>query len=153
MCKWQALWSLMFPFYIWKCRVFDLIAFVLYFWLALCLRPFGTMTNKLLLKTRYCSILMLIFETTASLFKKIWACLRYNQKRTRKSIKRAQLWIFTPHFSKFRAFRMLHPPKWYVFLEFSVNNKAFHFSKRVLRAVTACKKWLKKPCHIEKAYM
>ena len=50
-------------------------------------------------------------------FSKIRACMHYNQKRARKSSKRAQLWIFTPHFSKFRAFRMPHTPKWHVFLE------------------------------------
>ena len=41
--------------------------------------------------------------------------MRYNQKRVRKSSERAQLWIFTPYFFKFRAFRMLHPLKTYVF--------------------------------------
>ena len=70
--------------------------------------------------------------------------MRYNQKRTRKSSKRTQLWVFTPHFSKFRAFRMLHPaPKRHVFLEFLLEKKAFHFSKRALNAGTAHSKWLK----------
>ena len=73
--------------------------------------------------------------------------MRYKQKRTRKSSKRAQLWIFTPHFSKFRAFRTLHSPKQHVFLEFLVKNNAFHFSKRALREDTARNKLLKKPWH------
>ena len=46
----------------------------------------------------------------SGLFQKIRACVRYNQKRARKSSKRAQLWVFTPLFSKFGAFRTLHPP-------------------------------------------
>ena len=33
----------------------------------------------------------------------------YNQKRARKPSKRAQLWVFTPPFSKFRAFGKLQP--------------------------------------------
>ena len=70
--------------------------------------------------------------------------MRFNQKRAGKSSQRAQLWIFTPHSSKFRAFRTLHPPKRHVFLEFLVENKAYHFSKRALRAGTARNKWLKK---------
>ena len=41
----------------------------------------------------------------------------YSRIRTRKSSKRAKLWIFTPHFSKFRAFTTLHPSKQNVFLE------------------------------------
>ena len=36
------------------------------------------------------------------------------------------------------------PPKQHVFLEFLVENKAFRFSKRALRASTARNKWLKK---------
>ena len=44
------------------------------------------------------------------LFQKIRTCMRFNQKRARKSSKRAQLLIFTPHSSKFKAFRTLHPP-------------------------------------------
>ena len=39
---------------------------------------------------------------------------------------------------------MAHPPKRHVFLEFLVENKAFHFSKRTLCADIACSKWLKK---------
>ena len=70
--------------------------------------------------------------------------MRYNQKRAIKCSKRAQLWIFTPHFSKFRAFRMWHPPKWHWVLEFLAEKKAFHFLKRALRAGTARNKWLKK---------
>ena len=45
------------------------------------------------------------------------------------------------------AFKTLHSPKRYVFLEFYRENKAFHFSKKVLRADTARNKWLKKLCH------
>ena len=70
--------------------------------------------------------------------------MRFNQKRATKSSKRAQLWIFTPHSSKFRAFRTQHSLKWHVFLEFLVENKAYHFSKNALRADTARNKWLKK---------
>ena len=54
------------------------------------------------------------------------------------------MWIFTPHFSKFRTFGMLHPPKWHMFLEFLVKNKAFCFSKRALRPGAAGNKWFKK---------
>ena len=78
------------------------------------------------------------------LFQKIRTCMRFNQKRARKSSKRAQLLIFTPHSSKFKAFRTLHPPKRHVFLEFLVKNKAYHFSKRARYAGTSCNKWLKK---------
>ena len=35
------------------------------------------------------------------------------------------------------------PPKRHVFLEFLVEKKTFRFSKRALRAGTACNKWLK----------
>ena len=71
------------------------------------------------------------------------ACVRYNQKRARKSSKRTQLWVFTPHFFKFRAFRKLHPPKRHVFLEFLAEKKVFRFAKRALSAGTARNKWLK----------
>ena len=56
--------------------------------------------------------------------------MRYNSK---KSSKRAQLWIFSTHFFKFRAFITLHSPKQHVFLEFLVENKAFYSTKRALR--------------------
>ena len=59
----------------------------------------------------------------------------YNQKRAKKSSESVQLWIFTPHFSKFRAFKMLHSQKQHVFLEFLVENKAFNFSKWTVHAV------------------
>ena len=75
---------------------------------------------------------------TQGLFQKIRTCVRYNQKRAGKTIEKAQLWIVTPFLPKFRASTTLHPPKGYMFLEFLVESKAFHFSKR------ACKKWLKK---------
>ena len=68
------------------------------------------------------------------------ACVRYNPNGQKKSIKRAQLWIFTPHLFKFRAFITLHPPKQHAFLEFLVENKAFCSTKRALRADTARKK-------------
>ena len=66
----------------------------------------------------------------------------YNQKRARKSSKRAELWIFNPDFSKFRALRTLHSPKRHVVFKFLVENKAFHFSKRALRAGTTHNKCL-----------
>ena len=69
--------------------------------------------------------------------------MRYNPERAKKSRKRAQLWIFTAHFFKFRAFIALHPRKQQVFLEFLVENKAFYSTKRALRADTARSKWLK----------
>ena len=53
----------------------------------------------------------------------ISACVRYNQKRARKSSNRAKLRIVTPHFPKLRAFKTLHPHKQYVFFEFLVENK------------------------------
>ena len=74
-------------------------------------------------------------NTCQGLFDKIRAYVRY-KKRARKSSKRAQLWIFTAPFFKFRTFRTLHLPKRHVFL-------AFRFSKRALRAGTARNKWLK----------
>ena len=46
----------------------------------------------------------------------------YPQKG-KKSSKRAQFWVFNPTFSKFRAFRMLHPHRQHAFLEFLVENK------------------------------
>ena len=65
--------------------------------------------------------------------------MQYNQKMVRKSSKRAQLWIPSPtplQFSKFRAFRMLHPTKRHVFLEVLLENKALYFSKTALHAGT-----------------
>ena len=47
-------------------------------------------------------------------------------------------------FFKCRIFRTLHPSKQHVFLEFLVENRAFYFSKRALRAGIARTKWLKK---------
>ena len=87
-----------------------------------------------------------IFHTIQGLFQKTRACVRYNQKRPGKSSKKAQLWIFTPHFFKLRAFGTLHPSKRHMFLEFLVKKKVFYFSKRALslRAGTARNKWLKK---------
>ena len=38
---------------------------------------------------------------------------------------------------------MLHPPKRHVILKFFPENKLFYFSKRLLRAGTERKKWLK----------
>ena len=88
--------------------------------------------------------LAIILDHIQGLFWKIRSCVRFNLKRARKCSKRAQLWIFTPHSSKFRAFRTLHLPIRHVFLEFLVENKAYHFSKRALRAGTARNKLLKK---------
>ena len=70
--------------------------------------------------------------------------MRYNQKRARKSSKKRHIWISTSYFLEFRAFRTLHHPKRHVFLEFLAEKKAFHFSKRSLRAGTARYKELKK---------
>ena len=52
---------------------------------------------------------------------------------------------FLPH-----IFLNLHPPKWYMFLQFFVKNKAFCFSKRALHAGTVCNKWLRKALTIDK---
>ena len=60
------------------------------------------------------------------------------------SSKKAHLWIFTPHFFKFRAFRTLHPPRRHLFLEFLVGSVTYNFSKKALRAGAARNKWLKK---------
>ena len=46
-------------------------------------------------------------------------------------------------FFKFRAFRMLHPPKQHVALEFLVEKKVFCFAKRALHEGTTHNKWLK----------
>ena len=54
-----------------------------------------------------------------------------------------KLWIFTTHFSKFRALGTLHPSKRHMLLEFLVKNKVFYFLKRALRAGTTHSKWLK----------
>ena len=70
--------------------------------------------------------------------------MRYNQKRASRPSKSAKLWIFTPNFSKFRAFRMLHPPKPHVFLELLAENKTFSCSIRALHTETTQNKWLKK---------
>ena len=56
--------------------------------------------------------------------------MQYNQKREKKASKRVQLCIFMPHFSKFRASRMLQSPEQHVFWEFLVQNKVFYLSKR-----------------------
>ena len=53
-----------------------------------------------------------------------------------RGIKRAQLQIFVPCLSKFRAFIMQHPPKSYAVLEVSVEYKVFDFSKRALNLGT-----------------
>ena len=64
------------------------------------------------------------------------------EEEARKSRKWAQFWIFTPHFAKFRAFRMLHLLKQHVFLEFLVEKKAF-FINGIACGSTTCNKWLK----------
>ena len=43
----------------------------------------------------------------------------------------------------------LHPPIQHVFWEFLVENKAFHSTKRALRANTACNKWLKQALKLQ----
>ena len=95
--------------------------------------------TKILLSSKIAilKLLGLILENYQGLFQKTRVYLRYNQKKARKSSKRAELWVFTPHFSKIRAFRTLHPPKQHVFLEFLVEKKAFHFSERAPRTGTA----------------
>ena len=103
------------------------------------LYPHKTCSNC---KKHLISFLKQLF-TYKSLLQKIKARVRYRQRRARKSSKRAQLWTFTPHFSKFRVFRTVHSTKRDVFLEFLVENKAFNFSKRALRANIARDKWLK----------
>ena len=66
-------------------------------------------------------------------FRKTRAPMQHNQKRARKSSKRAQLWIFIPpFFPQIWAFRTLYSPKGHVFLEFT------------LCAATARNKWLEK---------
>ena len=74
------------------------------------------------------------------------ACVRYNQKEARKSSKRVQLWIFTPHFSQFRAFRTLHPPKRHVFLDILMRIRHFISQKghcvRVPHSTSGSKKAL-----------
>ena len=67
----------------------------------------------------------------------------YNEKRAREFTKRAQLWIFTPHFNNFRAFKTLRSLFRHRFLEVLVDNKVFYFSKRPLRADIVRNKWLK----------
>ena len=76
-------------------------------------------------------------------FQKIRAYVWYSQKRTRKSSKSTQLWVFTLHFSKFRLFRMIRCPKRHGVLELSVEKKVFLFAKRALLVGTAHNKWLK----------
>ena len=68
--------------------------------------------------------------------------MQYNKKRTRKFSKRAQLWISHSKFYKFRAFRMLHLPKWHVVLKVFPENKLFN--------LTACNKWLKEAPQIQR---
>ena len=47
-------------------------------------------------------------------------------------------------YSKSRASKIMHFPKWYVILKILIENKGFYFSKRVLRADTRPNKWPKK---------
>lgn len=51
--------------------------------------------------------------------------------------------MFTPDISKFRAFRLLYPPKSYEIFKVLAKNKEFYFTKRALRAGDANSKWLK----------
>ena len=55
--------------------------------------------------------------------------MRFNNKRAKKSGKRAKLLIFTTHFSKFREFGKLHSPKRYAFAEILLDTGAFVFQK------------------------
>ena len=57
------------------------------------------------------------------------ACVRYNQKKAIKCSKSAQLWIFTPHLPKFRAFRTLHPLNGMCFWSFN-REKDISFLKK-----------------------
>ena len=76
--------------------------------------------------------------------------MRYNQKRQTSPVKGRNCG-FLPHiFPNLGHLERSTPPKRHVFLEFLVENKAFHFSKRALHAGTAHNKWLKKAlgnCH------
>ena len=67
----------------------------------------------------------------------------YNQKGQENPVKGHTCGFSPPHFSEFRAFRTLHPPKRHMFLKFLVEKKRFHFSKRALLADTAHNNWLK----------
>ena len=78
----------------------------------------------------FCVMIWYCLIEKQGLLSKIRAYVQYNAKRTKKSSKRAQFWIFTTHFLKFRAFITLNPLKQYVFLEFLVENKAFNSKKR-----------------------
>ena len=62
--------------------------------------------------------------------RKSWHALSIT-KKGQESTERAELWSFNHHYSKHRAFGTLHPPKRRVFLELSIENKAFYFSKMV----------------------
>ena len=67
-----------------------------------------------------------VFVLIQGIFQKIRACMWYNQKRATKFSKKAQLWVFTPHFSIFRAFRMLHPLNSMCFLSFQKKKREKH---------------------------
>ena len=67
-----------------------------------------------------------VFVLIQGIFQKIRVCMWYNQKRATKSSKKARLWIFTPHFSIFRAFRMLHPLNGICFLSFQKKKMEKH---------------------------
>ena len=77
--------------------------------------------------------------------------MRYNQKRTRKSSKKAQLWIFTPHFSKLsRAFTTLQPPKQHLFLDFLGESRRFISQQGHDLQLPHAKGGQKEPCGIQK---
>ena len=61
-------------------------------------------------------------------------------ERARKSNKWAQLSFFFFKFSKSGTFRMVQPPQRYVVLKVLTDNQGFHFSKKAMRANTACNK-------------
>ena len=83
----------------------------------------------------------------AYFWKQVHAC-SITKKGQEKLSKRAQFWIFTPHFFKFGTCKVVHLHKQLVIMEFLVKTKAFYFSKWVLRAATAHNKRLKQVLHL-----
>ena len=52
--------------------------------------------------------------------------------------------LIFPNLGHLECYTSPSPPKQHVVLEFFVENKAVHFSKRALCAGNACNKWIKK---------
>ena len=73
------------------------------------------------------------------LFCKVRVCMQYDQKRQESPVK-GHICGFVP----FIFPNLEHVDYWVFSREFSVESKAFHFSKKALRAGTARNKWLKK---------